>query len=114
MLATVVLQVLLLLRKKDVTPKVTIEIDLSKISEKITTKEEILDYYLEYFGHEKIEEFDEYEKEDYEKCLKELELGKIIYIGRVSNEGEAQEEFLYDQGIEHPGSNFKVIQGVYS
>jgi hypothetical protein len=97
-------------------PKITIEIDIENYSTEIRNKEDLDKYFIGEYGYgdtlEEIFEDDYNLKEGYESCLLELEKGKYIYLGTVSNEsGEEIESYLCNNGFP-PGGNFEVIKGV--
>lgn len=86
----------------DGDPIVTVRIDLTKfISKTLTTKEEILEWYLDDYGYTEEELLgDRYHKPKYEAMLKAIENGKKIYQGSASNESyEGDELFIYGGGL---------------
>jgi hypothetical protein len=96
------------------SPKMTITIDLSAMSEKIENKNQLDDYYLEEYEYETIEEFLKEESgglaEEYERVLSELNEGCTIYAGYVSNDsGDTLENLIYDNGFSGI-LNFDVIR----
>jgi len=83
--------------------KILVEIDLSELSEqKINSKEELLGVFEEVYGantESKIKE-EEYLWNWYQKALKAIEEGKIVYCGCVGNESDNPAElFIYNNGI---------------
>jgi hypothetical protein len=98
-------------------PVLKVEIYLDAYSTKISSREELDNYFMEYYDYGSIDDFMEQEGNPasgrYKKSLEELGLGKTIYIGDVSNEVEDPIEILlYNQGISTNGSNFTIIQDV--
>jgi len=94
-------------------PKMIIEIDIEYIADKkITTEKELVEYLLEEYGYDTIEEFfdnEEWDKNNYDKCLKALEEGNFLYAGSISSDGETSEAYIYDNGW-NGNKNFEVLK----
>jgi len=87
--------------KKGLKTKLTIEIDLEKMARfKITTKEELLKMYKDNYGYDEDEiKENEWCWKEYQKSLKAIEKGKIVYYCRVSNDAGVLEDVIYKEGL---------------
>ena len=81
------------------TVAMTVEVDLTKFGEVITTEEE-LDKKFEYDFGDNWREEEEWYVETYNAALIAINKGKKIIMGAVSNEGlEPEEYFIYAEGF---------------
>ena len=86
--------------------KMKVEIDLSNYGGEIRTKKELDEYYLDdyAYGFDSIDEWLKNEEEtwgieDYKRCLKAIESGKVVLAGRFSDEDGPIEAFLCRNGL---------------
>jgi len=96
--------------KKKTKVRLSFEVDLGDYADKnITTIEELNYYFICDYGNvdsdptaeiEKVLKENSFLKERYENAKRGIEQGKVILIGRFSSEGEPEEQFLYEYGIE--------------
>lgn len=71
------------------TTEITIRVDISNfISKRIKTKEELLEYMIDEYGHKTEESIlsDSYCGDIYSKSLQEIDKGKVVCFGSVSND----------------------------
>jgi len=101
--------------KKGSKPTVVVEMELP-VDETISSLKELEAYFIERYGYddadtiEKLFKQDEYLKESYDECVKELKKGNCIFVGNVANDdGDSISQFLYDNGIDNTLKNGKVI-----
>ncbi len=84
--------------------KAVMEVDLSTLATKITTKKELDSKVISEYGWSKakikeIFEDDEWLEENYNKALEALEQGKVVYWGQASyNETDDPIEFMIGNG----------------
>ena len=89
--------------------KVKIEIDLKKYGTVCRTEEEVVAFFNDEWGD--VEE-EPALKEQLDVCIKEINQGKEIIYGRVSNESDDWESnCLYEKGVPKQ-EGIEVIQGV--
>lgn len=99
---------------KNAKATMTIEIDLEDYGDTLLTKEEVLEYFKNYYGHDSEEEIlaEKYKAKHYKEMLKEIESGNRIILGEFSDESDnGLEQYLCDHGINDIKSDtVKVIQ----
>ena len=99
--------------------KIEVEIKIDLIESfnliKIETKEDYDKYIFGRLGFKDIEDFFEfscdYDKKNREDAFKEIELGKVIYVGSVGNDdGSSLSNYLYEEGLSEITSKDAVIK----
>ena len=102
--------------KTKVTLSFEIELD-NYAAKRITTIDELNKYYIEYYDpatNDPVAAINEILKDDdlkkkYGKMKNEIKNGKVVLVASISSEGEPEEQFLYDYGIDKIAQNSKNI-----
>jgi hypothetical protein len=97
--------------------KVTVgfEVDITKYGDEIKTKEDLDARFLEDYSYEgktinKILDSEPYIRDSYYQLLSAINKGKIVLMGTFSDQGEAVESFLCENGIPKNSKGIEIIQ----
>ena len=81
--------------------KIVSEVDLKELGTICKTKKQLDRYLLDAYDYKTFKElFEDFShiKKDYEEALSQIQEGKVIAIGNISNEGEPGTEYMLVEG----------------
>lgn len=98
--------------------KITLEVDLKELSSRVVeTIEELNSAIIYEYGYgerntvEEVLDEDWFDKDKYERLVKEIESGNAVYFGTVSTEDYGvSETYIANNGFGDLGPDFNVIQ----